>query len=90
MTAEIDLSSGKTFWHVRVCCTSDPRILEIRGKSRRTITLPLDDLSGAVPAYDQNSSDFLIHIFGETRDGKTCISPVVLDTKNVEITNPKT
>ena len=35
--------------------------------------LPLDDLSGAVSAYYQSSSE-----------------PVVLDTKNVEITNPKT
>ena len=52
--------------------------------------LPLDDLSGAVSAYDQNSSDFLYHIFGETRDGKTSMSPVVFDTKNVDITNPKT
>ena len=39
--------------------------------------LPLGDFSGAVSAYDQNSSDFLYHIFGETRDGKTCMSPVV-------------
>ena len=52
--------------------------------------LPLDDLLGAVSAYDQNSSDFLYHIFGETRYGKTCMSPVVFDTKNVDITNPKT
>ena len=50
----------------------------------------LDDLSRAVSAYDQNSSDFLYHIFGETRDGKTCMSPAVSDTKHVEITNPKT
>ena len=35
--------------------------------------MPLDDLSGAVSAYYQSSSD-----------------PVVLDTKNVEITSPKT
>ena len=36
-----------------------------------------------------NSSDFLYHIFGETRDGK--MSPVVVfDTTNVKITNPKT
>ena len=52
--------------------------------------LPLDDLSGAVSAYDQNSPDFLYHMFGETRDGKTCMSPVVFDTKNVDIANPKT
>ena len=52
--------------------------------------LPLDDLPGAVSAYDQNSSDSLYHIFGETRDDKTCMSPVVFDTKNVDITNPKT
>ena len=43
--------------------------------------LPLDNLSGAVSTYDQNSSDFLYHI---------CMSPVVFDTKNVDITNPKT
>ena len=49
--------------------------------------LPLDDLSGAVSAHDQNSSDFLYHNFGETRDGKTCMSPVVFDTKIVKITN---
>ena len=36
-------------------------------------TLPLDDLSGAMSAYYQSSSE-----------------PVVLDTKNVEITDPKT
>ena len=41
-------------------------------------------------AYDQKSSDFLYHIFGEMRDGKTCMSPVVFDTKNADITNPKT
>ena len=41
-------------------------------------------------AYDQNSSDFLYHIFGKTRDDKTCMSPVVFDTKSVDITNPKT
>ena len=35
--------------------------------------MPLDDLSGAVSAYYQSSSE-----------------AVVLDTKNVEITNPKT
>ena len=52
--------------------------------------MPLDDLSGAVSTYDQNSSDFLYRIFAETRDGKTCMSPVVFDTKNVKITNPKT
>ena len=52
--------------------------------------LPLDDLSGAVSAYDRNSSDFLYYIYGETRDGKTCMSPVVFDTKNVKITNPRT
>ena len=34
-------------------------------------------------AYDQNSSDF--RIFAETRDGKTCMSPVVFE----KITNPK-
>ena len=27
--------------------------------------------------------------FGEARDGKTCLSPVVFDTKNVDITNPE-
>ena len=37
-----------------------------------------------------NSSDFLHHIFGETRDGKTCMLPVVFNTKNVKITNPNT
>ena len=52
--------------------------------------LPLGDLLGAVSAYGQNSSDFPYHIFGETRDGKTCMSPDVFDSKNVEITNPKT
>ena len=52
--------------------------------------LPLDDLSGAVSAYDQNSSDFRYHIFGETRGGKICMSPVVFDTKHVDITDPKT
>ena len=52
--------------------------------------LPLDDLSGAVSAYYQSSSDFFITFFGEARDGETCMSPVVLDTKNVEITNLKT
>ena len=41
-------------------------------------------------AYGPNSSDFLYRIFAETRDGKTCMSPVVFDTKNVKITNPKT
>ena len=50
----------------------------------------MDDSSEAVSAYDQSSSDFLYHIFGETRNGKTCISPVGFDTKNVDITNPKT
>ena len=53
-------------------------------------TLQLDDLSGAVTAYDHNSSDFPYHIFGEMRDGKTCMSPVVFNTKNVDTTNPKT
>ena len=37
-----------------------------------------------------NSSDFLHHIFGETRDAKTCILPVVFNTKNVKSTSPKT
>ena len=32
----------------------------------------------------------LYHSFGETRDGKTCMSPVMFDTKNVKITDPKT
>ena len=41
-------------------------------------------------AYDQNSSDFLYHIFDDTRDGKTCMSAVVFDTNNVEITDRKT
>ena len=41
-------------------------------------------------AHDENSSDFLYRIFAETRDGKTCMSPVVFYTKNVKITNPKT
>ena len=51
--------------------------------------MPLDDLSEAVSAYDQNSSDYFYHIFVKTRDGKTCISPVVFDTKNMEITWPR-
>ena len=51
-------------------------------------TLPLDDLSGALPAYDQSSSDFYL-IFVETWNGKACMSPVVFDTKNTEITDPK-
>ena len=37
-----------------------------------------------------NSSDFLYHIFGEMRHGKTCMSLVAFDTTNVKITNPKT
>ena len=41
-------------------------------------------------AYDQNSSDFVYHISGETRDDKNCMSPVVFDTKNVDLTNPRT
>ena len=35
-------------------------------------------------------SDYFSHIFVETRDGKGCTSPVVFDTKNMEITNLKT
>ena len=66
---------------------SDPQILEICSKSK---ALPLDDLSGAVSAYDQNSSDYFYHSFLETRDGKACMALVVFDTKNMEITNPKT
>ena len=31
----------------------------------------------------------LYHIFVETRDGKACMSPVVFDAKNMEITNSK-
>ena len=70
---------------------SDPRILEICSKSKaRSKVLALDDLSGAVSAYDQNNSDYFYDIFVETRDGKACMSPVVFDTKNMEITNPKT
>ena len=56
---------------------SDPRILEC-SKSK---VLRLDDLSEAVSAYDQKSSDYFYDIFVETRDGKACMSPVVLDTK---------
>ena len=37
----------------------DPRILKICSKSK---ALPLEDLSGAVSAYDQNSSDYFYHI----------------------------
>ena len=44
----------------------------------------LDDLS----ACDQSSSDFS-QFFVETWSGKACMSPVVFDTKNMEITNPK-
>ena len=76
------ISSSKT----SVMSESDPRILEICRKSK---ALPLDDLSGAVSAYDQNSSDYFYHIFLETKDDKACMSLVVLDTKNMEITNPK-
>ena len=43
-------------------------------------TLSLNDLSGAV---------IDVRIFAETRDGKTCMSPVVFDTINVKITNPR-
>ena len=63
---------------------SDPRILEICSKSK---ALPLDDLSGTVSAYDQNSSDYCYHIFVETKDCKACMSLVVFDTKHMEITN---
>ena len=66
---------------------SDPRILELCRKSK---ALPLDDLSGALSAYNQNSSEYFYHIFVETRDGKACMSPVVFDTKNMEIADPKT
>ena len=41
---------------------------------------------GAVSAYDHNS---LYFIFGETRDGKTCMSHVDVLCFN-EINNPKT
>ena len=66
---------------------SDPRILEICSKLK---ALSLDDLSGAVLTYDQNSSDYFYYIFVETSNGKVCMSPGVCDTENMEITNPKT
>ena len=40
--------------------------------------------------YDQSSSDYFYLIFVETRNGKACMSPVVFDTENMEITNPET
>ena len=49
--------------------------------------LLLDDLSGAVSVHVQTP---FITFFVETRDGKACMSPVVFDTKDMEITNPKT
>ena len=53
--------------------SQDPRILEMLAKNLASKALPPKDLSGAVSAYYQSSSE-----------------PVVLDTKNVEIANPKT
>ena len=71
-------------------CLESAHLIEIYSIKVASKALPLDDLSGAVSAYDQNSSDFLYRIFAETKDGKTCKSPVVFDTKNVKMTNPKT
>ena len=48
---------------------------------------PLEDLSGAVSAYGQNSLDYFYNIFVEMRDGKACMSPIVFSTENMEITN---
>ena len=47
-------------------------------------------LTSCVSLRSENSSDFLYHIFGKTWDGKTCMSSVVFDTKNVDIINRKT
>ena len=75
MTDEIDLSSSKA---------SD--------MSESAANL-IHEFLKYVVSHAERSERFrlsiLYHIFGETRDGKTCMSLVVLDTKNVEITDPK-
>ena len=74
VTAEIDLISSETSGMSK---SAHPAHLIHEFINIQIVTskaLSLEDLSGAVSAYDQNSSDLLYHIFGEMRDGKTSVT----------------